>query len=681
MLPKQEKGFIILVCFSIILLFVLSGLTEARLGMDWDLYNMPHGQVISTRSLAEQNIVKRMTNGWVYVEINDEFFWVYDPEYTLPVPDVDISLIGIADTSLFYLHSRLDKYLEKYQHYVEESQALGIVVARANSPDMAEMEYLYGSESVIWIYVLEDETEYFRIGEVIEFYSYDEFNIIGLPDVGDLVVWYEEDFHCGWVTKREPYDRKWGAKVVDALLNIEQKGEVYTDLEYYREPHTTSAWYHYMDLSGLFAGGSGTIEEPYLISDAEHLQNVSHFPDSNFKQISDIDLYNQFGSGWNPICSRNKFKGTYDGSGFVIKNLKINSEQRNTGLFGSIEGGNLKNIKIEGASISGRNAVGILAGRVSNTKITNCSVNGHVQGYDYVGMLVGSAQGEGLISKVTTSGTAKGMSCVGGIVGSTGEKNIIELSMSDADVFGSQDDFLFGQIGGLVGYNSGKILNCYALGKVSGCKGVGGLVGLNDGKVTFSFAAGAPVQGDQWVGGLVGLNSLETEILVEGIVENSYYDIYKILHKDLREGYGIALDYASSGNAYSGWDFVNVWDLKGYGMLPKLKWMLPSENNKKKAEIENKPPGERIITIINQTEESVWSFKLALAGEENWQEMLDPYEDFRHGDKINLLFNRGEIYYDLKLIDYFGFEYLKTDVELFSDKEIIFTQRDNRMLW
>jgi len=42
-------------------------------------------------------------------------------------------------------------------------------------------------------------------------------------------------------------------------------------------------------------------------------------------------------------------------------------------------------------------------------------------------------------------------------------------------------------VGGLVGYNSGTLTNCYSIGNVSGNTNVGGLVGYNSGTVTNSF--------------------------------------------------------------------------------------------------------------------------------------------------------------------------------------------------
>jgi len=71
-------------------------------------------------------------------------------------------------------------------------------------------------------------------------------------------------------------------------------------------------------------------------------------------------------------------------------------------------------------------------------------------------------------------------------------------------------------VGGLVGKNSGNVINSYATGNLSGTSGVGGLVGTNNGSVSNSYATGN-VSGSRSVGGLVGINYGSTSS-----VSNSY---------------------------------------------------------------------------------------------------------------------------------------------------------------
>ena len=86
-----------------------------------------------------------------------------------------------------------------------------------------------------------------------------------------------------------------------------------------------------------FAGGSGTLEDPYLVATAEQLDAVRKGPKKHYKLIADIDLSNW--GNWVPIGSNpsygvlsawNKsdqythaFLGSFDGNGHVISGMQI----------------------------------------------------------------------------------------------------------------------------------------------------------------------------------------------------------------------------------------------------------------------------------------------------------------------------------------------------------------------
>lgn len=90
--------------------------------------------------------------------------------------------------------------------------------------------------------------------------------------------------------------------------------------------------------------GKGTIDNPFIITNADELNLIRTAPNSYYKLGNDIDLsydtrningkyYNE-GSGWKPIYS---FKGGLDGDGHKITGLYINRPAgNNQGLFTSI---------------------------------------------------------------------------------------------------------------------------------------------------------------------------------------------------------------------------------------------------------------------------------------------------------------------------------------------------------
>jgi len=90
----------------------------------------------------------------------------------------------------------------------------------------------------------------------------------------------------------------------------------------------------------------------------------------------------------------------------------------------------------------------------------------------------------------------------GGKVSEVGAKNI------NVTVTGG------GQVGGLVGGNSGSVSNSYSSGSVTGNSWVGGLVGWNRGTVSNSYSS-VSMNGNYAVGGLVGWH-------YAGAMSNSY---------------------------------------------------------------------------------------------------------------------------------------------------------------
>jgi len=175
---------------------------------------------------------------------------------------------------------------------------------------------------------------------------------------------------------------------------------------------------------------------------------------------------------WNPIGRYDYFSpnegnriGTFDGNGFVVSGVYINSASDDyQGLFGYVAGGRIKNICVVASYIKGKNYVGGLAGYAS---IDNSYSAASVIGIgNYVGGLVGHIPSFGAISNSYSIGTVTGNDYVGGLVGGM-SSSIISNSYSIGTVAGTGDS-----IGGLVGYidplNQGTINNSYYNMETSG---------------------------------------------------------------------------------------------------------------------------------------------------------------------------------------------------------------------
>ena len=169
----------------------------------------------------------------------------------------------------------------------------------------------------------------------------------------------------------------------------------------------------------------------YKISTTEELQLLATMTNAGlvssgdeFVLANDIDLSSI--ENWTPIgISRiYSFRGTFDGNGYTISNLTINTpDEGNKGLFGSV-GKNfdveIKNLALENVNILGTDSIGGLIANNSSggTTITNCYISGVISGNDTVGGLIGNGGAD--ISNCYVTGSIIAASNSGGIIGSTG---------------------------------------------------------------------------------------------------------------------------------------------------------------------------------------------------------------------------------------------------------------------
>ncbi|WP_117625022.1 GLUG motif-containing protein, partial [Sedimentisphaera salicampi] len=272
--------------------------------------------------------------------------------------------------------------------------------------------------------------------------------------------------------------------------------------------------------------GEGTQENPFRISDAKDLLCLSNRPpdwDKYFVLINDIDMVGEI---YYPITT---FNGSFDGSSFKIFNLEINSEniglRSQLGLFGKIDGGEVRNLGVENAQIAGGEDSWYLAGLCSYNRyatIKNCYAEGSVSGGNnsrFIGGLCGRNGYEGTITNCYATGTVSGGDDSWGLGGLCGyNSGTIKNCYESGSVSGSNSYRVYSGLGGLCGRNSGTITNCYATGSVSGEISLGGLCGRNWGKIENCYSTGEVAAGNNadYLGGLCGSN--------DGTVMNCFWD-------------------------------------------------------------------------------------------------------------------------------------------------------------
>jgi len=136
-----------------------------------------------------------------------------------------------------------------------------------------------------------------------------------------------------------------------------------------------------------------------------------------------LDVYDN----WMPIGNNAKpFKGTFNGNGKVISNLKINRPVAYyQGLFGNINGGTVNKLGLENVNISAYFDVGGIAGFIQNiSSISNSYTTGTIKGNNHVGGIAGSASATNISNSYSTA-AIEASDNGGGIAGSFGESSVI----------------------------------------------------------------------------------------------------------------------------------------------------------------------------------------------------------------------------------------------------------------
>lgn len=268
-----------------------------------------------------------------------------------------------------------------------------------------------------------------------------------------------------------------------------------------------------------------------IISSIEELQKIGYYPDyplDGFYELSqDIDATNTYswsgGQGFSPIGQGSQFTGYFDGKGFKIINLTIKRPYTdNIALFAKISGNAIvKNLILEGVSISGSNNVGGLVGECEGGVISNVSVSGTLLGRGNLGGIAGLNQ-NGTISRCSTDVSlinSRYNSNTGGVVGQN--QNIITYcsAVVNANITNTPNG-----AGGIAGVNGGFVSYCIGMGSIRGSDNCGGLVGNNGWSISKCWA-NVDLEGLNYIGGLVGKNTggSVSNCFATGRVRASFY--------------------------------------------------------------------------------------------------------------------------------------------------------------
>lgn len=276
--------------------------------------------------------------------------------------------------------------------------------------------------------------------------------------------------------------------------------------------------YEMADPSVIFAGGSGTAEDPYQIATAQQLRDFAaaineeeHFNGDYIALTADIDLS---GSQWMPAGSAggNYFNGYFDGQGHKITGMQIGTEEAPadytaSGLFSSADGAVIKNLAVVDAKIyaerkdSTATYAGIIAGVLDDSTgggvlVTNCAVSGEVNNKTahqcYAAGIAGYIT-NGIILNCGADVNVKGASTgnfvyAGGIVGLDGH-SIVANSYAFGSVYGDAgaNSACVGGIAGMQGGMAGNNYTDVQLETKNTTQDIGGIAGRNTGIGVVNF--------------------------------------------------------------------------------------------------------------------------------------------------------------------------------------------------
>ncbi len=204
--------------------------------------------------------------------------------------------------------------------------------------------------------------------------------------------------------------------------------------------------YPILDWQAPFAGGTGVSGDPFLIATKEDLTYFASLVNGGRtglwgKLTANIDLNPGFtfasdGSytgpegaqpeTWNTMGRSEQsgvYSGTFDGDGYAVSGVYINTNTGCQGLFGSITG-TVRNLRVENSYISsgsGNSAGGIVAINWTGT-VENCAFSGSVRGGNRVGGIVGRNR-DGIVQNCYNTGTMRVSGNGNGIAGTNNERS------------------------------------------------------------------------------------------------------------------------------------------------------------------------------------------------------------------------------------------------------------------
>jgi hypothetical protein len=370
------------------------------------------------------------------------------------------------------------------------------------------------------------------------------------------------------------------------------------------------------------------------ISNRAELEAVASNLGGTYHLTADIDLS---GANWVPIgtnstnSNASRFTGTFDGQGYIIRNMRITGSREFSGLFGSLSGATIKNIGLEGTHInttylfnSTAFAGGINGNAIGIINISNCYNTGTITvsngSFARVGGISGTLSLGSNISNCYNTGNVTSSDVAGGISG--WGNATINNCYNTGNISGGS-----GGSGGICGVGL-SINNCYNTGTVSSNGAAGGISGSfftsDSGSISNCYNVGSVSSGTS-AGGILGFRRANGATIYT--ISNSYWNSET---SQVSRGVGSGTDaimpltsaQMRQQASFEGFDFGTVWGFidgvnNGYPVLLAAGGSITLEVQAVTSKRENHvwgyaPPGTSVSIFVNDTGSPVVSVANAL---------------------------------------------------------------------
>lgn len=293
---------------------------------------------------------------------------------------------------------------------------------------------------------------------------------------------------------------------------------------------TCFLWIYICPFSTLSAPLESDMNTIYIDTVEDLIELSNNCSLDTYSQNKTVKLRNNLSFSDYDFVSIPTFGGTFDGCGYTIKDLTINTTGSDLGLFRYVqETGVIKNLEVIGTIIpnGSENKIGGITG-VNRGRIQNCKFTGVVSGKSNIGGITGINETNGYITGCTISGNITGESFTGGVAGQNlgiinqcTNKSYINTSSSDLTLKLDQlkldqpewnhlplshDVITQTDIGGIAGFSTGLLQSCENQGTIGYQHigyNVGGIVGRQSG-YTNSCRNYGEILGRKDVSGIVG---------------------------------------------------------------------------------------------------------------------------------------------------------------------------------